>query len=306
MIAWLLLPGALSGLVGVLAPGLARRLPPVVATWFLSAGAVLAAVASSISLGLISFVFIASSPGLDTEGHWSDHVLRAHALRAPVIGAVACAALVVLAARLVRAALLRVVAVRDAFQLSAALAVDDRELVVLDSGAREGMAVPGRPGRIIVTTGLLRSLDAEQRCALLTHERAHLTHRHYLHQIAAAVAAAVNPFLVGLPPALELSCERWADEEAAHVCPRGTVADTLRRAATGTGSVIPGVALAAGGADVATRVGAMLAPAPRLIAWRLALLTALLMATIVAVALAMNDTEDLFELAQHAYRAAGR
>ncbi len=305
MIAWLLLPVASSGLVGVLAPRIARRLPPAVATWFLSVGAVLAAVASSTSLGLITFVFIAPSPVLVAQGHWSDQVLRAHDRQAPVVGALATAAFVVFAACFVRAALRRLAAVRDAFRLSTGLAADDRELVVVDSDARHAIAVPGRPGRIVVTTGLLHSLDHDQRWALLAHERAHLAHRHYLHQTAAVLAAAVNPFLVGLPRALELSCERWADEDAARVCRRSTVADALRRAATGTSSFIPGVALAAGCADVAARVAALLAPAPRLIAWRLALLTALLMATVAAVTFAMNDTEDLFELARHAYRAAG-
>jgi beta-lactamase regulating signal transducer with metallopeptidase domain len=302
MTGWLLLPLAMSALFGLLAPRLARRLPPAVATWFLSGGAVLAAAASSVSFGLLALIFVAPMPVLVAQGHWSDQVLRVHAAQGPVVGAVATAAVVVFAARFVRVALRRASAVRDAFRLAAALADGDQELVVLDSAARNGLAVPGHPGRIVVTTALLRTLDAGERRALLAHERAHLAHRHYLHQTAAVLAAAVNPLLARLPAALELSCERWADEDAAHVCRRSTVAQALTHAATGVRPLRSAVVLAAAGADVSARLGALRAPAPRLVLWRISILAGLLTATTVAVAVAMHDTERLFELAQSAYR----
>lgn len=304
MTAWLLLPLALSGLFGLLAPRVALRLPPAVATWILSGGAMLSAAASSVSLGLLALIFVAPSPMLVAQGHWSDHALRLHADQAPVVGAAATMAVVLCAARFLWVGIRRLAAVRGAFRLAAALADGDQELVVLVSSDRQGLAVPGSPGRIVVTTALLRSLDADERRALLAHERAHLAHRHYLHQTAAVLAAAVNPLLAGLPRALELSCERWADEDAAHVCRRNTVAHALTRVATGVRPATPAAVLAAADRDVAARVGALRAPAPRLVAWRIAILTALLTATLAAVAIAMHDTEDVFELAQNAYRAA--
>lgn len=174
---------------------------------------------------------------------------------------------------------------------------------MLDTAEPYAFAVPGRPGRIVVTTALLRSLDPAQRRALLAHERAHLHHRHHIHQSMAHLAAAVNPVLYRLPAALELSCERWADEDAARVSRRDTVADALTRAATGSRLAGPAVVLAAAVTDVADQVGALRGPAPRLAVWRVALLLGLLAATAVAVAEAMHDTERLFELAQSAYRA---
>jgi Zn-dependent protease with chaperone function len=304
--AWLLLPLALSGLFGALGPRVALRLPPATATRFLSGGAILAAAASSVSLGLLTLVFIAPAPVLVAQGHWSDHVLRLHAQLAPVLGAAAAAAVVGLAIRFVRVGLRRLAAVRDAYRLADGLSDGDQELVVVDTGARQALAVPGRPGRIVVTTALLRDLDASERRALLAHERAHLAHRHYLHQSVAVLAAAVNPFLAALPGALELSCERWADEDATAVSGRSTVAHALAHAAGVRRAGTPAVVLAAAGSDVAARVGALSAPAPRPVLWRIAILTALLAATAIAIANAMHVTEDVFELAHRAYLAAHR
>jgi hypothetical protein len=64
----------------------------------------------------------------------------------------------------------------------------------------------------------------------------------------------------------------------------------------------PAVVLAAGATEVAARVVALRAPAPRLTVWRVALLVGLLVATAAAVVEAAHDTERLFELAQYAYR----
>ncbi|MFL6161406.1 MAG: M56 family metallopeptidase [Jatrophihabitantaceae bacterium] len=302
---WVYVPLLLSGVFGLAAPALAGRLPPWLATWLLSGGGLLSAAASSASIALLAFLLIAQSPLLVERGHWSDDFLRGHDQYAAPVGVLACALVVVLSVRFVRAAARRLAAVRDAYRLAAALPAAGGELCVLNDSAQHAFAVPGRPGRIVVTTGMLRSLDGGQRRALLAHERAHLVHRHYLHQSAGTLAVAVNPLLARLPAALALSCERWADEDAAHVCRRVTVASTLTTAST---AVAPGsaVVLAAGGADVLARIDALHAPAPRLIAWRLATLAGLLLATGVAVAVAMRDVERLFELAQSAYRLGQR
>src|SRR5437764_56849 len=118
------------------------------------------------------------------------------------------------------------------------------ELAVIDAGAPSALAVPGRPGRIVVSSGMLRRLDAAQRRALLAHERAHLRHRHHLHQSATAVAAGLNPLLRPLQSAVRLSCERWADESAARASSRRTVAEALLRAAVAQ-PTLPAAVLAA-------------------------------------------------------------
>lgn len=158
----------------------------------------------------------------------------------------------------------------------------------------------------MVTTGLLRRLDAPQRRAVLAHERAHLDRRHHIHQSTVAIAASANPLLRWLPSAAATACERWADEDAATTCHRDTVADALTRAGTrGRALAVPAVVLA-GVADVADRIGALRQPPPRLSLWRVAVLLALLVAATIAVAEAAHDTERLFELAQTAYRAGKR
>jgi hypothetical protein len=90
------------------------------------------------------------------------------------------------------------------------------------------------------------------------------------------------------------------------VCCRATVADALTQAATTTRLTTPAVVLAAAAAHLTTRLVALRAPAPRLVMWRVAAMTTLLAATSLAVAIAMHDTERLFELTQSAYRTGQR
>ncbi len=298
---WLLVPLLLSGGFGALAPRLARRLPPQVATWLLSGGALLAAATSSAALALAAMPLLAQLPIAAATGHWSAAVLARHDPLASPASAAASLAVAVFAIRFVQAMAHRLVALRDAHRLAHTLP-GVSELAVLDSGDLQAFAVPGRPGRVVATTGMLRMLDAGQRRALLAHEHAHLAHRHHLHQAAAALSVSVNPLLAGVPAALELACERWADEDAATVSQRGTIATALARAATGARVGLPTAVLAASGADIAARLAALEAPAPRLALWRLAVPGALLGAAAVAVAVAMHDTEHLFELAESAYR----
>jgi Zn-dependent protease with chaperone function len=296
------LPLLFSGLFGVAAPRLALRLPPSVGTWVLGIGGLFTAAGSVASLALLGFTLVGQSPLLAAQGRWSDATLR-HA--DPVAVPVAVLALMVLAVLAVRVALAgtrRLLALRAAFGLAASL--PGGELAVLDHPDRQAFAIPGRPGRIVVSSGLLRSLDAAERRAVLAHERAHLEHRHHLHHTFAHLAAAANPLLYRLPSAMALSTERWADEAATARCQRGTVADALLHTALGARLITaPAVVLAAGTTEVAIRVRALRAPAPRLAVWRLALLLALLVATAAAVLEAAHDTERLFEFAQAAYRA---
>src|SRR6266704_845556 len=110
------LPVLFSGLFGVVAPVLARRLPPAVGTWLLSVGGMLAAAGSAASLALLGFTLVGQSPLLAARGHWSDTALR-HA--DPVAAPVAVVALIVLAVLTVRfaaAGVRRLTALRDAYR----------------------------------------------------------------------------------------------------------------------------------------------------------------------------------------------
>ena len=296
---------ALSAVFGVAGPTWSRRLPPAVAAWLLSVGGFAVALASSAALALIAFVLVAQSEPFEDRGHWSDAALRAHDTAAAPAGVVAVALLIIGALRAGRTLLGRLAAVRSAHGLAAALSATS-ELAVLDTDDFHACAVPGRPGRIAVSRGLLRALDATERRALLAHERAHLTHRHHWHQTAGLLAAAMNPLLVRVPHAVDVACERWADEAAARVATRAAVAAALRVTAAGRPQWRPSVVFAAAGLAVVSRIEALSAPAQPVSRWRLAALTAVLIAMVAAVAVGMHQTEALFELAQRAYRAGRR
>ena len=137
-------------------------------------------------------------------------------------------------------------------------------LVVADWAAPLAVAVPGRPGHVLVTSGMLRLLDAPERRAVLAHERAHLRHRHHLAVSAAAAAAAVNPLLRPAREAVTYLVERWADEDAAaDVGDRRLVARAVARAALATAGEPIGTALAVSGGVVVRRVGALRRPPAR-------------------------------------------
>jgi hypothetical protein len=292
-----------SGLFGASAPHLARRLPPAVGTWLLSLGGLLAAAGSTASLALLGLTLLAQSPLLAGREHWSESTLRHTDPVATPVAVFALIVLAILALRVAVAGARRLVALRDAYRLAAALPTAGGELAVIDHPGRHAYAVPGRPGRIVVSSGLLRSLDANQRRAVLAHERAHLARRHHLHHAIAHLAAAANPLLHRLPAAVGLSTERWADELAAATCRRDTVADALTHTAAGATRMfaVPAAVLAATATDLVTRIQALRDPAPRLTLWRVALLISLLLATTAAVVEAVHDTERFFELAQSAY-----
>ncbi len=97
--------------------------------------------------------------------------------------------LAVISVRLLAVAVRRGRALLTAYRLAATLSAHGEELAVLDDPAPVAYAVPGRPGRIMASTGLLRALDAGERRAVLAHERSHLRHRHHLHHAAGQLAA---------------------------------------------------------------------------------------------------------------------
>ncbi len=298
------LPLLCAGLFAVSAPALSRKLPPASATWLLSIGSLLAAVGSTVSLTVVGFTFVAQNRQLAQSGHWAGQTLRHASTIWTPVAVLAVAAVIVLAARTALAGWRRAAALWQAYQLAAALPASGGEFVVLDLPGRQALAVPGRPGRIVVSTGLLRALDADQRRAVLAHERSHLRYCHHLHQSITRIAAAANPLLHRLPAAVGLACERWADEDAAATCHRDTVAAALTLAAADhTRDVVlaGGTVLAAADTEVTTRIGALRRPSPTLSPWYLAVLFSLLAATAAATFAAAHDTEHLFEIAKSAY-----
>ncbi len=256
-------------------------------------------------LGFLAFAWVGQVPLLAAQGHWSTTALR-HADPVPApVELVALLGLAVISVRLLAVAVRRGRALLDAYRLAATLSAHGGELAVLDDAAPLAYAVPGRPGRIMASTGLLRALDAGERRAVLAHERSHLRHRHHLHH-AAGQLAATNPLLRRIPGALLLTTERWADEDAARTVRRDTVARALTRSASRRPPSVPGVVLAAAAEQIAARVHALHSPPPRPTGWRIAALVTVLAVCAVSTLAAAQETERVFEVAKNAYLLAHR
>ncbi len=216
------------------APGarlLAGRCEPRLATWLLTVSAAVLAAAGTISLGLLTLTGLLRVPELAELGQWS---IRLAAHKDPVELSVAAAAGLVLtltATAALHALWIRCRALAHAVVDAACLAAADG-YVVVDDPVPDAFALPGRPGRVVVSTGMLAALDTAERDVLLAHERAHLAEHHYAFVALAQLCAAANPLLRPLASAVTYTVERWADESAAAVTgDRRRVARTVGKAA---------------------------------------------------------------------------
>jgi Zn-dependent protease with chaperone function len=248
------LPLLLPLLVSAIARWAADRVRPGAAVRGLVAAAVAGAALSVWSLTLLTLTLFDDLPRF--------HAPAGTDFPEPVPDAVGLFALAALAGGAVRLTLdLRHRA--DAVRRLRAPGRPENGLVVADWAAPLAVAVPGRPGHVLVTSGMLRLLGAPERRAVLAHERAHLRHRHHLAVSAVAAAAAVNPLLRPVRETVTYLVERWADEEAATtVGDRGLVARAVARAALATvpaalgGLGAPG-GLGVHGGVIVRRVGAL-------------------------------------------------
>ena len=309
-----------------LARPIAARVEPRCATWLLTGAAVALAASSSAALALAALTALLRIPSIAALGSWSPVVIgRGDSISvgtAVIAGALLGAALTATA----RFALRRGRALAEAFRHARGLPGRGQVVVTEDSSA-DAYTIPGRPGRIVVSAGMLDTLDDAGRAALLAHERAHLSGRHYAFTSAARFAAAANPLLRPLAAAVEFTVERWADERAATaVGDRRLVAETIARAAVAVkrtrSHAFPSAALGiavgratsrftalAGARSLATagpvprRVAALLAPPPER-RWILQAVVALVVA--VAGFCALDAAHDLHELLETAYTGAPR
>src|SRR6266702_4247593 len=191
------LPLALPALFAPFAGPLSARLDPRHATWLLTGAAVVLRV-----------------PPVASFGHWS---LRVLGRDTPAGIAVALLAMVLLSVAVLTVSGFvsrRCRALAGAYREARSLPGPGRTVVVADEAA-DAFALPGWPGRIVVTAGMLSALDEPGRAALLAHEQAHLAGFHYLFTTAARLAATASPLLRPVARAVEYTVERWADERAA-------------------------------------------------------------------------------------------
>lgn len=319
------LPLLIPALAAVAARPVAARLEPRLATWLLAMATVALAACSTAALALLAASAAARAPLLATLGHYSPHVLRTGDPVSAWTGLLAAFALTGAAVAVAVAFRRRARALAESFRRAGRLP-GDGAVVVLPGPAIEAYALPGWPGRIVVSGRLLSELDDDGRAALLAHERAHLAARHHLFAAAAHLAAAANPLLLPVARAVDYTVERWADESAARVTgDRRLVAATIGRVALlattvsgpqpggrgGRGHSFPAGAFGiirpgrgrvsvAWAGPVPRRVAALLGPPPRARAVLLAVAALVVLLAGVSALEAARDLHALLELAQSA------
>lgn len=308
MIIAALSPFALSAVLWVAAPWVARQGAPRIAARVLVGASLVTALATGLVLCAVAVLAVAELPAAGRYGHWSAARLSS---RAPVPDAVGFVVAIVAATLLVASIVFVVRLVRRivaADRTCRRLGPGSGGLVVLDDDRAGAYAVPGFSGRMVVTSALLRRLDAGERRAVLAHEATHLRHHHYLYVQLAELAAVANPLLRPAARAVRLAVECWADDEAAiEVGDRRVVARALAAAGLAQPTTpVPGLALSVGETDLGCRVRRLVGQqrsgvrsAPGVLA------VVALVAAAGALAFAAGAHAD-FEQAQAAYHWAGR
>ncbi len=136
-----------------------------------------------------------------------------------------------------------------------------RRIALLETKEPIAYAAPGKPGCVVVSQGMLDTLEVRERRVLFAHERAHLTLNHHRFLFAAELAVIVIPTLRPLSLQLRHATERAADDAALHAVDgdRVLVAQSIARAAL-SATAYAGVVGSFGGGSVPARVSALLGP----------------------------------------------
>lgn len=249
-----------------------RRLRPSTAARFLTAAIVTGSAAAVAAMTAVGVAYLSEVPRLARAIGWCQAVVSHHQRVPSELGLPAVILFVAMplaGARVVRRR-----------RRATACNRSDGGVEILASDQLLAYAVPGRPGHVVVSVGMIRRLDADERRVLLAHEQAHLTHHHDRFLAIAEVATATMPLLRPLLARLRFATERWADEVAAsEVGDRRLVARAIASAALAGQPA--DAALAFAGNGVVARVEALLddrRPGPMSVAALTALLASALIA----------------------------
>lgn len=276
MNAAIYLPLVIPAVAALAARPVADRLPPAASTWLLTVSALALALASSAVLGLLAFSALVRIPLIAEAGHLSVSAISHDDSVSVPVAIVAGALLAAAATAAIAASWARGTAIVAAYRHARSLP-GVSQVVVTEDTAADAYTVPGRPCRIVITSGMLRALSGQERAVLLAHERAHASGSHYLFTSVARLAAAANPLLRPVAAQVGYTVERWADERAAAESgDRPLAARAVARAALAASAAPPGrvdpllmLAIAPGqvglrgAGPVPRRVAALLAPPPR-------------------------------------------
>lgn len=250
MILRLILPMVIAVATAFAATWVQRRLRPDWATWTLTLLAVGSALAVTWALVVFAAGYAAEQPILSSAFGWCTALFSSHDRIPAPLGIAAWAALTAMAI----SAALRIRTRRAALRQS-----HDEVIVTPEALA---FALPGKPGKVIVSTGMLETLDSSEQRVLYAHERSHLRHNHHRFLNVAETAAAAVPILRPITNQVRFATERWADEDAVdEVGDRRLVARAIARAAVAASAPdIPPAAMALAGSGSRARVEALLEP----------------------------------------------
>ena len=175
-------------------------------------------------------------------------------------------------------------------------------LIVVDDERSRAYALPGVRGRTVVSTALLRRLDADERRAVLAHEAAHLGTGISSTSRPPSSPRPPTPCCAPSVPVVRRAVEAWADDEAVRaVGDRVTVARAVAKASLAHAGAMPAGALAvgSGGTDLAHRVGHLLTPRPARTGRVVAALAALAVTCATSAGVVGLVAHADFESAQH-------
>ncbi|MEU7703989.1 M56 family metallopeptidase [Streptomyces nodosus] len=287
----LLVPIALPLAMPPLARRALERLTPTTALWAVTGSAVVLACCSLTALGAFVLTGLLKVPLFAAFGELVRPLRTGSNMIVVPAAAFSVGALAVCAWTVGRTVLRQARAFRTATS-EADRRVTAGDLCVIDSPHPDAYALPGRPHRIVVTTGMLRTLGPDEREALFAHERAHNAGGHHYFLALAELAAHCHPGLSPVAGTIRLAVERVADEAAAEaVGDRRLTARAIGRAALASRTAPeerPSFAPAATTGPVPQRVAALLqAPRP---SHRAARLTAALLIACTALSACASAT----------------
>jgi beta-lactamase regulating signal transducer with metallopeptidase domain len=296
--------------VGRTADRTVARMRPAQAVVLLSVAALAVSLASGIALTAIAVAVIATLTSVASDGHWSSATIRTEIPIPGWVGVLAAAAVVAL---LVRGALRTtgiVLALVRADRLCREIRAGGGPVVIVDDDSADAYTVAGIRGCVVISARLMAELSCDERRVLTAHELSHLTKRHHLYVHIADIAAAGNPLLRPVSAAVRLGVERWADEDAAAgIGDRGITGRALARVALLRAALARAASLPASSPDrvpvlgvvvlqVASRVQALLQPAPRRSTTRFALVVTMSLVVLVLGVASLAHIHEAIEVAQ--------
>jgi hypothetical protein len=268
----LLVPALAAVACGMAASVLHRRMHPRIAAGVLCAVAGTVAFGVLVAIGLVAFGWVGWCQAL------YDHDQVPLWLGVPALAAIPLVGFSVWRAR----------RRWRGFLAEGAIHTAAIEVVPIDEPV--AYAVPGSPGHVVVSSGMLNRLQPDEQQVLLAHEHAHLRHRHHRYLRVVDLAAAAVPVLVPMRAKVRFATERWADEDAvSEVGDRRLVARAISRAAIVQSEHSSERPLELAGLGVLARVDALLSEPPQLrMNPALAVTVAALAATIASSALQLE------------------